>query len=165
MSCRQNDCREGLKPVPAQQAKQQEFLSSARGTQAASSPCMACTCRLCMVAQMVISRSYVYFKPCICSRPVHEQIFCCVRRQPSGGGTGDPIMTGFDGRVFEFLGVPEAFYNIISERHHQVRSVASLISCQIWHHHMSRILLVTSTTFGISVAIWATFQEFSCLLI
>jgi hypothetical protein len=43
----------------------------------------------------------------------------------TGGTTasvhGDPIMTGFDGRVFEFMGEPGKFYNIISERHHQVR--------------------------------------------
>lgn len=44
---------------------------------------------------------------------------------PRGGGQGDPIFTGFDGRVFEFLGNPESFYNIISERHHQVHCVPS----------------------------------------
>ncbi|EIE23708.1 hypothetical protein COCSUDRAFT_47405 [Coccomyxa subellipsoidea C-169] len=53
--------------------------------------------------------------------------------QPSGGGTGDPIMTGFDGRVFEFLGVPEAFYNIISERHHQVSTKLKL--GELWDHN------------------------------
>jgi hypothetical protein len=33
---------------------------------------------------------------------------------------GDPMMTGFDGRPFEFVGEPDTFYNLISERHHQV---------------------------------------------
>lgn len=51
--------------------------------------------------------------------------WCCrvqtAANTPKGGGQGDPIFTGFDGRVFEFLGNPESFYNIISERHHQVR--------------------------------------------
>lgn len=39
---------------------------------------------------------------------------------PQASGKGDPIMTGFDGRTFEFIGQPDTFYNLISERHHQV---------------------------------------------
>lgn len=40
--------------------------------------------------------------------------------KPKAGGQGDPIMTGFDGRSFEFIGQPNTFYSLISERHHQV---------------------------------------------
>ena len=47
---------------------------------------------------------------------------------PKGGGQGDPIFTGFDGRVFEFLGNPESFYNIVSERHHQVLQISPTAS-------------------------------------
>jgi hypothetical protein len=36
---------------------------------------------------------------------------------------GDPIITTFDNRTFEFTGKVGAFYNIISEKHHQVRQL------------------------------------------
>lgn len=32
----------------------------------------------------------------------------------------DPILTGFDGRSFEFVGEVGAYYNVISEKQHQV---------------------------------------------
>ena len=43
--------------------------------------------------------------------------------QPQGkpGGKGDPILTGFDLRPFEFMGQPGSTYNLISEQRHQVR--------------------------------------------
>ena len=34
---------------------------------------------------------------------------------------GDPMITGFDGRSFEFMGEPGSFYSLISEQRHQVR--------------------------------------------
>jgi hypothetical protein len=43
----------------------------------------------------------------------------CVLPQ-SGGGVTDPILTGFDGRSFEFLGEPDRFYNLYSDQQHQV---------------------------------------------
>ena len=39
---------------------------------------------------------------------------------PPSRGSGDPIMTGFDARVFEFMGEPGRFYNLLSEQRHQV---------------------------------------------
>ena len=39
----------------------------------------------------------------------------------------DPMMTTFDGRTFEFLGDVGAYYNVISEKQHQVTD--SLCSC------------------------------------
>ena len=35
-------------------------------------------------------------------------------------GKGDPIMTGFGGRAFEFLGQPGKIYSLLSEKYHQV---------------------------------------------
>ena len=35
-------------------------------------------------------------------------------------GRGDPIMTGFGGRAFEFLGQPGKIYSLLSEKYHQV---------------------------------------------
>ena len=35
-------------------------------------------------------------------------------------GSGDPIFTGFAGRSFEFLGQPGHYYNVMSERNHQI---------------------------------------------
>ena len=35
---------------------------------------------------------------------------------------GDPMITGFDGRSFEFMGEPGSFYSLISEQRHQVRA-------------------------------------------
>ena len=35
-------------------------------------------------------------------------------------GRGDPIMTGFGGRAFEFLGQPNKIYSLLSEKSHQV---------------------------------------------
>ena len=45
--------------------------------------------------------------------------------QPQGksGGKGDPILTGFDLRPFEFMGQPGNTYNLISEQRHQVRDI------------------------------------------
>ena len=40
-------------------------------------------------------------------------------------GKGDPYFTGFDQRVFEFMGQPGTMYNLISERHHQVGPLRS----------------------------------------
>ena len=40
--------------------------------------------------------------------------------QKSASGKGDPYFTGFDQRVFEFIGQPSTIYNLISERNHQV---------------------------------------------
>ncbi|CAK0784477.1 hypothetical protein CVIRNUC_007681 [Coccomyxa viridis] len=37
-----------------------------------------------------------------------------------GGGTGDPVLTSFDGRSFEFMGDVGKFYSLISERSHQL---------------------------------------------
>ena len=34
---------------------------------------------------------------------------------------GDPMITGFDGRAFEFMGEPGKFYSLLSEQRHQVR--------------------------------------------
>jgi hypothetical protein len=33
---------------------------------------------------------------------------------------GDPIMTGFDGRSFEFMGEVGSYYSLISEHEHQI---------------------------------------------
>lgn len=51
----------------------------------------------------------------------------------------DPMMTGFDGRPFEFVGEPNTYYSIISERHHKVcRGTRSLHSTSgsIWRPFM-----------------------------
>lgn len=47
-------------------------------------------------------------------------------------GKGDPYFTGFDQRVFEFMGQPGTMYNLISERHHQVGSgpLSASMFCQ-----------------------------------
>ena len=34
---------------------------------------------------------------------------------------GDPILTDFEGRSFEFVGEVGKYYNVISEEEHQVR--------------------------------------------
>lgn len=41
-------------------------------------------------------------------------------------------MTGFDGRPFEFMGVPNTYYSIISERHHKVRRRMPLRDYLCW---------------------------------
>ncbi len=45
----------------------------------------------------------------------------------NAGGKGDPILSGFDGRSFEFQGEAGKTYSIISERFHLVRGVPSLM--------------------------------------
>ena len=39
---------------------------------------------------------------------------------PPSRGNGDPMMTGFDARAFEFMGEPGLHYNLLSEQRHQV---------------------------------------------
>lgn len=39
---------------------------------------------------------------------------------PPARGKGDPIMTGFDARSFEFMGECGSHYNLLSEQRHQV---------------------------------------------
>jgi hypothetical protein len=53
-------------------------------------------------------------------------------KPPTGGGKGDPIMTGLDGRAFEFFGLPGHTYNVISEKNHQV--AMTLKAGQMWDH-------------------------------
>ncbi len=36
-------------------------------------------------------------------------------------GAGDPIMTGFGGRAFEFVGRPGTMYSLLSDKFHKVR--------------------------------------------
>jgi hypothetical protein len=43
----------------------------------------------------------------------------------NAGGKGDPILTGFDGRSFEFKGEAGQYYSILSERFHLVRGIPS----------------------------------------
>ena len=50
--------------------------------------------------------------------------------QNTASGKGDPYFTGFDQRVFEFMGQPGATYNLISERHHQASAPSSTIAVQ-----------------------------------
>jgi hypothetical protein len=52
-----------------------------------------------------------------------------------GGATvaGDPIMTGFDGQTFEFTGEVGGYYNLISEREHQVSMKLKL--GEMWDHN------------------------------
>ena len=38
----------------------------------------------------------------------------------NAGGRGDPIMTGFGGRSFEFIGQPDTTYSLVSEKFHKV---------------------------------------------
>ena len=38
----------------------------------------------------------------------------------NANGKGDPIMTGFGGRAFEFLGQPGSVYSLLSEKSHKV---------------------------------------------
>ena len=42
----------------------------------------------------------------------------------NAGGKGDPIMTGFGGRSFEFIGQPGNTYSLISEKVHKVLHLA-----------------------------------------
>jgi len=44
---------------------------------------------------------------------------------PPSHGSGDPIMTGFDMRTFEFMGLPSATYNLVSEQRHLVMHCAT----------------------------------------
>ena len=46
----------------------------------------------------------------------------------NAGGKGDPILTGFDGRSFEFKGEVGQYYDILSERSHLVRCVPFFLS-------------------------------------
>ncbi|CAK0783230.1 hypothetical protein CVIRNUC_006429 [Coccomyxa viridis] len=48
-------------------------------------------------------------------------------------GRGDPIMTGFGGRAFEFLGQPGKIYSLLSEKHHQVST--KLKVGVMWDHN------------------------------
>ncbi len=45
----------------------------------------------------------------------------------------DPMMTTFDGRTFEFIGEVGAYYNVISEKQHQVSMKLKL--GQMWDHN------------------------------
>ncbi|BDA48425.1 hypothetical protein COCOBI_12-1040 [Coccomyxa sp. Obi] len=54
-------------------------------------------------------------------------------RGGKGGGKGDPIMTSFDGRSFEFFGQVGAYYNVISEKQHQMSMKLKL--GQMWDHN------------------------------
>ncbi|BDA44598.1 hypothetical protein COCOBI_06-0740 [Coccomyxa sp. Obi] len=50
-----------------------------------------------------------------------------------GSANGDPIMTSFDGRSFEFFGQVGAYYNVISEKQHQMSMKLKL--GQMWDHN------------------------------
>lgn len=53
----------------------------------------------------------------------------------TGSGVGDPVMTDFEGRTFEFMGKVGSFYNVISDKEHQVLwTVISL--CYIRSPHL-----------------------------
>ena len=43
----------------------------------------------------------------------------------NAGGKGDPVMTGFAGRSFEFIGRAGGIYSLISEKYHKVRCACS----------------------------------------
>ena len=45
----------------------------------------------------------------------------------NAGGKGDPVMTGFGNRSFEFIGVPNTIYSLISEKLHKVSPLPLLI--------------------------------------
>lgn len=51
----------------------------------------------------------------------------------NAGGRGDPILTGFDGRSFEFQGEVGKFYDILSERFHLVSTKLKL--GEMWNHN------------------------------
>ncbi|CAL8471897.1 g11439 [Coccomyxa elongata] len=51
----------------------------------------------------------------------------------NANGVGDPIFTGFAGRSFEFLGQPEHYYNVMSERNHQIST--KLKVGVMWDHN------------------------------
>ncbi|CAL5220920.1 g3017 [Coccomyxa viridis] len=53
--------------------------------------------------------------------------------QNTASGKGDPYFTGFDQRVFEFIGQPGTMYSLISERHHQVSTRLKL--GVMWDHN------------------------------
>ena len=53
-------------------------------------------------------------------------------------GKGDPIMTGFGGRAFEFLGQPGKIYSLLSERYHQVGLPGNTL--QIHHKALAQSL-------------------------
>ncbi|KAK9808872.1 hypothetical protein WJX72_005517 [[Myrmecia] bisecta] len=44
----------------------------------------------------------------------------CVPNPDAGCGEADPLITGFDGHVFDFPGVHNATFNMLSERDHQL---------------------------------------------
>ena len=44
----------------------------------------------------------------------------------NAAGKGDPIMTGFGGRAFEFLGQPGSVYSLLSEKFHKVSTSAAI---------------------------------------
>ncbi len=46
----------------------------------------------------------------------------------SGSSAGDPIMTDFEGHTFEFMGEVGKFYDVISEKDHQVRNFSNYSS-------------------------------------
>jgi hypothetical protein len=50
-----------------------------------------------------------------------------------GNGAGDPEFVGFDGRVFDFVGEGEKYYNLISEKDHQIN--AKLFDAVMWDHN------------------------------
>ncbi|BDA44602.1 hypothetical protein COCOBI_06-0780 [Coccomyxa sp. Obi] len=51
----------------------------------------------------------------------------------TGSSVGDPILTDFEGRTFEFLGEVGKYYDIISEEQHQVTMKLKL--GQMWDHN------------------------------
>ncbi|EIE21380.1 hypothetical protein COCSUDRAFT_56599 [Coccomyxa subellipsoidea C-169] len=51
----------------------------------------------------------------------------------SGSSAGDPIMTDFEGHTFEFMGEVGKFYDVISEKDHQMTMKLKL--GQMWDHN------------------------------
>ena len=56
-----------------------------------------------------------------------------VSQAGTSNGCADPIMTGFGGRSFNFIGEPDKIYNLISSKNHQMS--AKLQFAQMWDHN------------------------------
>ena len=70
----------------------------------------------------------------------------------TSNGCADPIMTGFGGRSFNFLGEADKIYNLISSKDHQMS--AKLQFAQMWDHNGTTMSVRTSMPVLACTQVW-----------